>query len=172
MRLHLLCFNPQIILWKWLVYCGGGGIRTPCVSYVPDLQSSAHPPSEQLPHTNFLKYVKDQFVLQIYRQYFNYPNILTKIICGPNENRTRVSSVTSWKDNHYPIRPIFSTPYRIRTCGPQLRRLLLYPTELREHCCFTVQIYKQKFNYQNILVYFFIFFFVPRGGFEPPTSWV
>ena len=64
---------------------------------------------------------KTKFVVQIYRQYFNYPNILTKMFCGPNENRTRVSIVTNWKDNHYPIRPIFSTPYRIRTCDPQLR---------------------------------------------------
>lgn len=25
--------------------------------------------------------------------------------CGANENRTRVSTVTVWKDNHYPIAP-------------------------------------------------------------------
>ena len=60
MWLHLLCFNFQIKLMKVVIYSGGGGIRTPCVSYVPDLQSSAHPPSEQLPHTILLKYVKDQ----------------------------------------------------------------------------------------------------------------
>lgn len=31
-------------------FCGRGRIRTCCVSYVPDLQSGAHPPSEQLSH--------------------------------------------------------------------------------------------------------------------------
>ena len=95
----------------------------------------------------YLNMSKTKFVLQIYKQYFNFPNFYEKNLnCGPNENRTRVSSVTSWKDNHYPMRPIFSTPYRIRTCDPQLRRLLLYPTELREHCNSTMQIYKQYFN--------------------------
>ena len=70
----------------------------------------------------YLNKSKTKFVLQIYKQYFNIPNFYEKNLnCGPNENRTRVSSVTSWKDNHYPMRPIFSTPYRIRTCGPQLR---------------------------------------------------
>lgn len=29
---------------------------------------------------------------------------------GPNENRTRVSTVTEWKDNHYPMRP-FESPF-------------------------------------------------------------
>ena len=32
------------------ICCGGGRIRTYCVSNVLDLQSSAHPPSEQHPH--------------------------------------------------------------------------------------------------------------------------
>ena len=27
------------------------------------------------------------------------------ISCGPSETRTRVSSVTSWKDDPYPMRP-------------------------------------------------------------------
>ena len=110
---------------------------------------------------------KTKFLLQIYRQYFNYPNILTKIICGPNENRTRVSSVTSWKDNHYPIRPMFSTPYRIRTCGPQLRRLLLYPTELREHIFLILCKYTNfVLNFQINLQIFYIF--VSKDGIEPP----
>ncbi len=31
------------------------------------------------------------------------------------------------------IKSGFCDPGRIRTCDPQLRRLLLYPTELRDH---------------------------------------
>ncbi len=31
---------------------------------------------------------------------------------------------------------IIRDPGRIRTCDPQLRRLLLYPTELRDHTVF------------------------------------
>jgi hypothetical protein len=28
---------------------------------------------------------------------------------------------------------LFGAPDRIRTCGPQIRNLVLYPTELRAH---------------------------------------
>ena len=28
---------------------------------------------------------------------------------------------------------VFGAPDRIRTCGPQIRNLVLYPTELRAH---------------------------------------
>ena len=37
-------------------FCGEGGIRTHCVSYVLDLQSSALPPSEQPPRSPLIHY--------------------------------------------------------------------------------------------------------------------
>ena len=58
----------------------------------------------------YLNMSKTKFVLQIYKQYFNFPNFYEKNLnCGPNENRTRVSTVTEWKDNHYPMRPVIIT---------------------------------------------------------------
>ena len=38
---------PHLIAVSILDFCGSGRIRTCCVSNVPDLQSGAHPPSEQ-----------------------------------------------------------------------------------------------------------------------------
>lgn len=43
----LLVFLPLLEGWVRF-FCAAGRIRTYCVSYVPDLQSGAHPPSEQL----------------------------------------------------------------------------------------------------------------------------
>lgn len=44
-----LQIKPNRPLWDF-GKCGSGGIRTPWVSYVPNLQSGAHPPSEQHSH--------------------------------------------------------------------------------------------------------------------------
>lgn len=88
---------------------GSGGIRTPCVSYVPDLQSGAHPPSEQ--HSQFDSYRESLdgfcFSLTIYS------------LCGSRWNRT--TKAMFYRHDQYPD----DTPKNRMACLFQSKSLIV-----------------------------------------------
>ena len=59
-------------------------------------------------------------------------------------------------------------PDRDRTCDPQLRRLMLYPTELRADVKYALQSLDVQKAHQGEL---FVRFLVGVQGFEPWTPW-